>query len=354
MSSQTSDTPIGKLAIPSKDYQACKEAIRAGSKSFYAASLLLPKRIRLPVHALYSFCRSSDDLVDDENGVQNATGELKARLRSIYDGNIADHSSDRAFALVVDHYEIPKAIPLAMIEGFEWDEQVRHYQSVEDLLAYCARVASTVGVMTTLLMDRRDPRSLARAADLGLAMQLTNIARDVGEDARNGRIYLPLDWLKQAGIEPDELLNDPRPTPALSGVVQRLLDLADSFYERGFTGVGLLPLDCRLAIKSAGLIYREIGIEIRKNHMDSINHRAHTTSRKKLELIAFSAAMPFTTPPVNEEPAHSATAFLVDAAMDGHTPAIRGLDAKIERFLELMVLPETRRQNAEQGGGVTQ
>jgi phytoene synthase len=114
---------------------------------------------------------------------------------------------------LIETYHMPRALPEALLEGLAWDGMERRYASLSDLRAYSARVASAVGAMMCVLMEVRDPHALARACDLGVAMQLTNIARDVGEDARAGRLYLPTDWLEEEGIDIDAFLADPRPTP---------------------------------------------------------------------------------------------------------------------------------------------
>ncbi|WP_394690197.1 phytoene/squalene synthase family protein [Hoeflea sp.] len=324
----------------------CEEAIRAGSKSFLAASMLLPGSTRMAARALYAFCRATDDLVDESADPAEGLAEIRARLDAIYRGTPRDHPADRAFVAVVEHYALPRALPEALVEGFEWDVENRTYRDCSELCAYSARVASTVGVMMTLIMGVCDRAVLARAADLGLAMQLTNIARDVGEDARRGRIYLPLDWLDEAGIDPDAFLANPQACPAMRATTERLLNAAQSLYARAMTGIAGLPLTCRMAIRSAALIYREIGREIEKSGHDSVNLRAHTSTRRKLELIAQAASTPFLFQPVSTEPAHPEVRFLVEAAAAGRSQAPRGLDAKAGRMIELMARSEDRRRAA--------
>ena len=322
--------------LSAHDRRLCHQSIRAGSKSFHAASSLLPRDIRLAARALYAFCRSSDDLVDDADNDGNASARLKARLDLIYAGKPIDLVCDRAFTAIVQGHAIPKTMPLALIEGYEWDEAGRTYRTLDDLMDYAARVASTVGVMMTLVMGSRDRAVLARAADLGLAMQLTNIARDVGEDARRGRIYLPLDWLADVGIDADAFLAKPSFSPALGTLVDRLLDAADSLYDRALTGVAGLPLDCRPAIRGAALIYQDIGREIRRNDCDSVGTRAFTSGRRKGELIAIAALTPFPLRPPMGDPAHPAVGFLVDAAAAPNPAPPRTIDAKLGRMLEIM------------------
>src|SRR6185436_15894082 len=166
------------------------------------------------------------------------------------------------------------AIFEAMMEGFAWDLEGRRYETLSDLRGYCARVAATVGVLVTFLLGERGAAALARACDLGIAMQLTNIARDVGEDAGRGRLYLPLDWLERAGIDPQGFLGEPRYSPALGGVVRRLLGEADRFYASADVGIDGLPFDCQGAIRAARFIYAEIGAYVARAGFDSVTARA--------------------------------------------------------------------------------
>jgi phytoene synthase len=324
--------------------EACIESIRNGSKSFHAASILLPGRVRLAARGLYAFCRASDDLVDENGAGRRGAVELGTRLSALYSGRPQSTIEDRVFARLVAAYGIPRAVPEALIEGFAWDEEGRSYRTIDDLIAYAARVASTVGVMMTLIMGVRDRAVLARAADLGVAMQLTNIARDVGEDARRGRLYLPADWLREAGLDPDAWLAAPQHDPRMGKVVARLLSVADDFYARSLTGISGLPLDCRPAIRSAAYIYREIGREIAKAGHDSVSRRARTSTNKKIELILYAAAHPFSFMPVLTAKTHPAVQFLVDAAAEAAPRSPRGIHEKAGRFLELLALAEGRRR----------
>jgi len=168
--------------------------------------------------------------------------------------------------------------------------------------------------MMTLLMGVREPAALARACDLGVAMQLTNIARDVGEDARNGRCYLPLRWLEEAGLDAEALLRDPAPSLELAGVVARLLAEADRLYRRAREGVARLPFACRPAILAASAIYAEIGREVERSRHDSINTRARVRAERKLSLLLKSCILAPTLSTVEAPaPPLDATAFLVDA-----------------------------------------
>ena len=239
---------------------------------------------------------------------------LRQRLNLIYANTPADHVEDQALALVVQQYQLPRPLLDALVEGFSWDTEGRVYRSLEDLQGYAARVAGTVGAMMCWIMGVQSQQTLARACELGVAMQLTNIARDVGEDARNGRLYLPLEWMERAGIDRDSWLQEPEATVALKGVIAELLVVADDLYQRAQCGIAELPPDCRAAILAASTIYGEIGNQLRKEGIDCIKHRAVVGTPRKLVLLARAWAQagwiyadPKTTEPL------AAVQFLLDA-----------------------------------------
>jgi phytoene synthase len=291
---------------------ACRAMLSGGSKSFAAAARLLPRRVAEPATALYAFCRIADDLID-EGGGPIALDELRARLRAIHAGEPFPHPADRAFARVVARFAIPHALPEALLEGLAWDAEGRQCPDYPALEAYAARVAAAVGAIMTLLMGVRNSQAIARACDLGVAMQLTNIARDVGEDARNGRLYLPHDWLREAGIEPGDFLAAPRYTPALGRVIARLLKVADALYLRSEAGIALLPRDCRAGIAAARFVYAEIGREVERKGLDSISSRAVVPMPRKLRLMARSLKLLDERQGDRAAPPLPGTRFLVDA-----------------------------------------
>jgi 15-cis-phytoene synthase len=298
-----------------QDLAVCAEMIRTGSRSFHMASLLLPTEIRSAACALYAFCRLSDDAVDGPGARQDAVERLRERLDLVYRGLPQACAVDRAFARLVAHYDLPRALPEALLEGLAWDGEGRRYRSLAQLNAYAARVAGAVGAMMTVIMGVRDEAILARACDLGVAMQLTNIARDVGEDARNGRIYLPLDWLEEAGVEPEALLACPQFDDRLAEPVARLLAAADGLYGRAESGIRGLPASCRPAIHAARLFYREIGHQVRRNGLDSVSARAVVQGRRKVALLIGalqSCALAPRAPPLGPLPE---TRFLVSAVV---------------------------------------
>lgn len=312
--------------IQPRDMEHCVEAIRHGSLSFHAASKLLPRRLRDPALALYAFCRLADDAVDLQPAKADAVLALHERLDRAYAGTPRDAPEDRAFAAVIEDFGMPRALPEALLEGLAWDAMERRYASLSDLRAYSARVAAAVGAMMCVLMRVRDPNALARACDLGVAMQLTNIARDVGEDAREGRLYLPTDWMDEAGITPEAFLGDPQATPEVRALVRRLLREADDRYARCDAGIAELPLSCRPGIFAARHIYGGINRRVRAGDHDTITQRARTTGPQKLGwvMLAFlrgagTVVMP-RSPMLYARPLPE-TAFLVEAAGDPHAGA---------------------------------
>lgn len=333
------------------DLEICRAAIRTGSLSFHAASRLLPAKVRDPALVLYAFCRLADDAVDEGTDPVQAVLHLQDRLDRAYAGTPQDAPIDRAFARMVAAHDLPRALPDALLEGFAWDAEGRRYRDLSGVLDYAARVAATVGVMMTVLMGVRDRNLLARAADLGLAMQLTNIARDIGEDARNGRIYLPLDWLTDAGINPEALTRAPTAVPELRSITRRLLSEATRLYQRSEPGIAELPIACRPGIYAARHIYDGIGGAIRMQGFDSITRRATTTRHQKLRWLALSglqAAASIVQPRLATIYARPRpeVAFLVQAAARDAAPFQRS-DTLIDALTRLRSHDQIRRAQIE-------
>ncbi len=330
------------------DLQACHELMRGGSKTFFAASRVLPARVRAPAAALYAFCRVADDAIDLTDDRPRALADLRLRLDAVYAGTPRPIVADRALAFVVERCGIPRLLLDALLEGFAWDAAEREYETLEDVYDYGARVAGTVGAMMALVMDTRSPHALARACELGVAMQLTNIARDVGEDARAGRLYLPRAWMREAGIDPQAWLAAPHFGPGIASVVQRLLKAADVLYARAEQGVAALPRDCRLAIQAARLVYAEIGREVEAAGLDSITRRAVVPRRRKLALIA-QAGVAMVVAPSGAAAGFAplpAVRYLVDAAALPQLPqrARRSFYQRTVAIIELLENLEHRKR----------
>jgi phytoene synthase len=318
LSDRVAQTPeaLARL-LADEDLEACREQLRDGSRTFLAASKLLPRRVRDSACALYAFCRSADDAVDlDTVDELAAVGRLRVRLARMYAGDPMPTPSDRAMARVVVRHGLPRELPEALLDGFEWDARGRRYETIEALYDYGARVAGTVGAMMAVLMGRTSAEAVARACDLGVAMQLSNIARDVGEDARRGRIYLPLAWLREAGVDPDAWLANPVFDARIASVVRRLLNAADVLYLRAEAGIGLLPPTCRPGIQAARVLYAEIGHEVARRGCDSVSQRAVVPRGRKavllLQALATGALAP--RPSGKALPVLDAVRYLVQAA----------------------------------------
>jgi phytoene synthase len=281
-----------ELRLAPGDLAACRRLLRDGSKSFFVASRLLPRQVRTAASIVYAFCRTADDAIDSGYATPDTVRELRQRLHRVYGGGAPQDAVERALQRVVRHYAIPRPLFEILLEGFAWELEGRACETLSDVYAYSVRVAATVGVAMTRIMGCGDAQTLARACDLGVAMQLTNIARDVGEDARAGRLYLPRRWMREAGIDPDQWLAAPRFSPALGGVVQRLLTAAEALYGRASLGIEQLPAECRPAIRAALLIYREIGRVIKRRGFDSVRSRAVTSAARKAWLALQSFASP--------------------------------------------------------------
>ena len=338
-----------RLTRERADLARCRAMIKVGSKSFYAASLLLSAKVRDPAYALYAFCRLADDAVDLGDDRLAALGRLETRLHAVYAGKPLDNPADRAFTRVVEQFAIPRRLPEALLEGLRWDAEGRLYHELSDLEAYATRVAGTVGAMMTLIMGVREPKTLARATDLGIAMQLTNIARDVGEDAANGRLYLPRKWLLAERIDPDAFIQRPVFDTRLAVVVERLLEAADQLYQRATPGIAELPLACRPAMHAAGRLYAEIGREVRRSGHDSVTRRAVVPGRRKLGLVGQAFVEAPLLPKAETAPALPAAQFLVDAVAE-HPVTWRAeipwweFGRRFGRMVELMFVAEARRQ----------
>jgi len=293
-SSRRADTlaPAPGADVTDSDLAFCDEVIRRNSRSFHVASRLLPRVVRQRAIATYAFCRGADDDVDVASGEADARARhlaTRARLDRLYAGLPMDDPVGRAFAGVVAAAGIPREEPLALLDGMAQDLGIVRMADEDELLVYAYRAAGVVGCMMSRIMGRSDDEALRRAVDLGIGMQLTNVARDVGEDAARDRVYLPADWLAAAGSSVDEVL-ERRPTAGVLATNRRVLALAERYYESGIGGIRLLPARCRPAILTAALTYREIGRRVLARGGDGVRARVAVPDARKLVLVASAGA----------------------------------------------------------------
>ncbi|MFC5551034.1 15-cis-phytoene synthase CrtB [Massilia aerilata] len=277
-----------------------ENTIAVGSKSFAAAARLFDPDTRRKVLMLYAWCRHCDDVVDgQELGFNAAPREqhdaadklagLREQTRRAYAG---ERMRDPAFAafqeVALRHAGVPRIAPryaFDHLDGFAMDVEGARYETIADTLRYCYHVAGVVGLMMAAIMGVSDPRVLDRACDLGLAFQLTNIARDIVEDAQVGRCYVPAQWLREAGIPLDEIAL-PQHRTKLAAVAARLVDAAEPYYDSALAGIADLPLRSAWAIATARKVYRQIGVVVRQRGARAWDERAGTSKATKLRLLA--------------------------------------------------------------------
>ncbi len=273
-----------------------RKIIAVHSKSFALSSRLLPRQARDRAVVVYAWCRRADDAVDlaTTGDSHVALRALRAELDAIYGGGSLQDPILEAFQQVVGERGIPRLYPDELLAGLAMDANGMRYDTLHQLLHYCYRVAGTVGLMMCHVLGVRDEAATRHAVHLGVAMQLTNICRDVGEDWQRGRLYLPVEKLRQhdcAWIA--DLRGRPFPAharTAVAPVIAALLGLADEYYRSGDAGLPLLDWRCRVAIRTARQVYSHIGARVRAQACDPLAERAFVPTAAKLVLLGRAAA----------------------------------------------------------------
>ena len=269
-----------------------------GSTSFAMASRLFDRQTRERAWLLYCWCRRCDDIADgqDHGGALSPVNDPLERLADIADlttralgGEATGDPAFDALGLVVQECAIPHRYAYDLIEGFALDAAGWHPRSEADLLRYCYHVAGAVGCMMAVIMgvDPEDEETLARAADLGKAFQLANIARDISEDDAAGRCYIPDDWLAEADIPPGEQMR-PFYRARLADIGWWLADMAQDFEESARIGARKLPFRARWAVLAAAGIYGDIAREVARLGQSAWDRRVRVGRRRKLGWIAKS------------------------------------------------------------------
>ena len=262
-------------------------ATAAGSKSFYFATRFFPPHLADAAYAVYWFCRSTDDIVDENPDLEAARRELESwreQLLAVMNG----HTVESPVLMLFEHTRrqcgFPEHYPLELIEGMRMDLEKIRYADFADLRLFCYRVASVVGLMMSHVIGFRDD-ALLYAEDLGIAMQLTNILRDLAEDADRGRIYLPADELAQFNYSPEDLLARRR-GPNFDALMRFQIDRARGYYQRAFPGIPLLKPEGRFAVEIAAKVYRDILNRIEKMDYNVYAQRAVVPGWKKYSITA--------------------------------------------------------------------
>jgi phytoene synthase len=255
------------------DYSYDPLSLEKHGKSFYWASFFLPNKSKDAASQLYSICRYFDDLADESSTDQSE--KLIYEFEQIY--SKAEHPINRFFK----KNNIPIAILGDLIQGLIRDQKLVRIKTEKDLIEYSYQVAGTVGLMMQPLILVKNKEANKHAVDLGIAMQLTNIARDIYEDAIMNRVYLPKEWLGETSIE--QLKNSLHEIqPQMGQILRKLVNLSEIYYQNGFSGMKYIPLKTRLAIFFAAKIYRAIGIKIKNNNYSYSKKRVYLNKFNKI------------------------------------------------------------------------
>lgn len=281
------------------------QSIEVGSKSFAAAARLFDPQTRSSAVMLYAWCRHCDDVIDgqqaghaaqvvEDDEVRRRLAGLVANTEAVYAGLPVSDPAFAALGQVVKRHALRRGYALDHLAGFAMDVQAREYRDIHDTLEYCYHVAGVVGLMMAQVMGVEDERTLDRACDLGMAFQLTNIARDIVEDAGVGRCYLPQDWLAELNI-PRQRLADPEYRAALAILGQRLVVLAEPFYQSAEAGLSALPWRSAWAVATASGVYRQIGVKVSHAGARAWDRRLSTSRADKLRLVLQGAWRAFSS-----------------------------------------------------------
>lgn len=264
-------------------YKYCENLIKEHSKSFYKAFSLLPKDKANAIYAVYGFCRLCDDSIDEYKDI-DMLEDLEAELDMFFLGNIPNKPIWLALSDAFNKYELRKEPFLDLIKGQKMDYNFKEFLSQDQLMEYCYYVAGTVGLMILPILATKNHDFLKEPAiNLGKAMQLTNILRDVGEDFDNGRVYLPKELFKKYNYHYDELskkiIND-----NFISLWEHEAKLAEELYDNSLEAINKFDEDSKYPVLTAAFIYREILNEVRKNSYDCLSKRNVVSSAKKTQI----------------------------------------------------------------------
>ncbi|HVF86401.1 MAG TPA: phytoene/squalene synthase family protein [Pyrinomonadaceae bacterium] len=269
-------------------YRYCQETTRVHAKSFYFCARFLTPEKRRAIYAVYALCRHVDDEVDeadvrDEDGARAAVERWRDELQKVYGGEESSSPSPVLVAWrdMLKRYPIAEELPLDLMRGVLMDTYQKRYGTWDELRVYCYRVASIVGLMSTEIFGYREPVTLKYAEALGLAMQLTNILRDIGEDLALNRIYLPQDDLAKFDVTEAALARG-EVTGNFRELMRFEIERARSFYREAEKGIPLLDRDTRFTVLLAARLYSRILNEIERSDFDVFTRRAHLTLFEKV------------------------------------------------------------------------
>jgi phytoene synthase len=276
-------------------YAHCRALTRHHAKTFYLSTRFLPNEKQRSIFSIYALCRYMDDLIDEsfdlsngqkilESDLDSVINTFKSKLDVTYESGVGDNPILTAFADTLKNYHIPKEYPLELLEGVCMDISKNRYDTFDELYTYSYKVASIVGLMTSEVFGYTNKDAQKHAIDLGIAMQLTNILRDIGEDLQKNRIYIPKEDLDRFNISEQDLF-DKKLDDRFTSLMEFQIERARSFYESADQGIPMLNADSRLPVYLARHNYSRILDRIEDNKFQVFNQRAHLSTSEKLAII---------------------------------------------------------------------
>ena len=261
----------------------CQQKAASSGSSFYYSFMFLPPNRRRAITALYAFCREVDDVVDECQDLQIAATKLawwRLEVAKLYDGK-PDHPVMQALLPLLSEFAIPQKQLVEIIDGMEMDLQQSRYLDFKALSLYCYRVASVVGLLAAEIFGYQDRKTLKYAHDLGMAFQLTNIIRDVGEDARRGRVYLPMDELKRFDVSVADILSA-RHSDNFRKLMEFQIERAEQYYSQAMNALPAIDRKTQRPGLVMAAIYRTLLDEIKNDGCLVLNQRTSLTPIRKL------------------------------------------------------------------------
>ncbi len=282
----------GKQLSLANAYEYCRQITRHHAKTFYLATFFLPENQQNPIYAMYALLRTVDDLVDlaedkltngqlSRDELNGSIETWKSRLRDCYAGKPMEDPILMAWQDTLRHFSVPAELPLDLIDGVAMDIEFTPFETFDQLYVYCYKVASVVGLMSSEIFGYSDPRALDHAIELGIAMQLTNILRDIGEDVDRGRIYLPLEELRRFGYSTDAFMKKTMNRNFIE-LMKFQIARARKYYDSAEQGIPMLSRSCRFAVRVSSRNYNDILSTIEQNDYDVFTKRAFRSKWQKL------------------------------------------------------------------------
>jgi len=291
----SADQETEKLITLEGAYAYCRQISKEHAKTFYLASLFLPKKQQKPIFAIYALLRTVDDVVDmaEENlekglitreEISRMLESWKTKLKACYNGEVENDPIMIAWHDTLKSYTIPIELPLDLMDGVAMDIEFKQFETFEELYVYCYKVASVVGLITAEIFGYSNKEALQHAIELGIAMQLTNILRDVGEDVNRGRIYLPLEDLRRFNYSTEELMQK-RMNSNFLELMKFQIARARSYYSSSDKGIPMLEQRSRFGVAISSINYGNILTAIEENQYDVFSKRAYRSFWQKISTL---------------------------------------------------------------------